>query len=207
MVVHRNSVRFAPSVFGCMHAYLTPSLCLRSLFTHEHDALSSCRLKDSPEFATSIGVHNYDDRLDDRSVEAYNDRTSQLKKFAARGEELLAADPSPAERLNLELFVDDMRLTIAGAEFETFLQPLSALDGPSLDLPRVIEWVISSSSSGPLMCTRNPTSFYLTIQLHVINTHHRYYLVKPYASSSPPARLRLRAPRWHSQGCGRSRGN
>ena len=45
------------------------------------DEFWSWRLKESPEFATFCGVHDYDDQLDDTSIEGYERRGVSSLKF------------------------------------------------------------------------------------------------------------------------------
>ncbi len=39
------------------------------------------RLEDDPEFATSANVHIYNDRLENQSVQAYEERLNKCKQF------------------------------------------------------------------------------------------------------------------------------
>ncbi|TMI37510.1 DUF885 domain-containing protein, partial [Candidatus Bathyarchaeota archaeon] len=59
--------------------------------TSQHDAAASLNhlyedywefiLHESPTYATYLGDHRYDDRLDDVSAEAYHRRIDRLKKY------------------------------------------------------------------------------------------------------------------------------
>ena len=60
------------------------------------DADWEWRLADLPEFATAVGIHDFDDRLDDRSLRAYERRA----EYCARMVDRLQGDEFSASELN-----------------------------------------------------------------------------------------------------------
>ena len=87
-------------------------------------------LEDSPLFATSLGVRDYDDRLGDASLAAYDRRIEKAAEFAARLEALDAAALSADERINHKLLLLDLKNDLAGAKFGGKYLILSGRGGP-----------------------------------------------------------------------------
>jgi uncharacterized protein (DUF885 family) len=57
-------------------------------------------LRENPTYATSRGVHDYDDRIEDLSLAARDRQAAQAKAFLARLERIPAASLPPADRVN-----------------------------------------------------------------------------------------------------------
>src|SRR5262245_40563801 len=53
-------------------------------FTKFVDDYFAASFRDSPNFATYLGVHDYDDRIDDLSRAGFEQRIAEQKKFLAR---------------------------------------------------------------------------------------------------------------------------
>lgn len=67
------------------------------------------RLREYPEFSTFCGQHDYDDRLNNHSSEAFAQRLVTVEKFLARATELETQDGlSEADMLNLALLKDNL---------------------------------------------------------------------------------------------------
>ncbi|MFQ5424998.1 MAG: DUF885 family protein [Phycisphaerae bacterium] len=92
------------------------------------------RLRNSPERATYLGDHRYDDRL------SRYDEASRLadieahKTFRRRLAAIPAARLSPADALNAELFARVLRERIELAEFPEHLMPIKQQDAPQITL-------------------------------------------------------------------------
>ncbi|TMI48234.1 DUF885 domain-containing protein [Candidatus Bathyarchaeota archaeon] len=115
--------------------------------TSQHDAAASLNhlyedywefiLHESPTYATYLGDHRYDDRLDDVSAEAYHRRIDRLKKYLDQLKSL-RRPVGQADRLNYDLFQRELALQIEGAKYEPYLTPISQQTGPHIDLPQLI---------------------------------------------------------------------
>jgi uncharacterized protein (DUF885 family) len=57
-------------------------------------------LRESPTYATALGVRDYDDRIDDISAEARDRRVGEARAFLARLERIPESGLSPADRVN-----------------------------------------------------------------------------------------------------------
>ena len=102
----------------------------------------SWRLQNAPEFATAIGNHEYDDRLDEMSLPSYSRRRDAGQSFLDEIKTLLQSE-SPtdqATRLNLNLLKIDLESVIQGSEFHTYTFPINQLEGPQVDFPRLVKW-------------------------------------------------------------------
>ncbi|MEO8671464.1 MAG: DUF885 domain-containing protein [Tahibacter sp.] len=97
------------------------------------------RLKESPQFATAVGVHDYDDQLghvDVRSQAARGDFLRQVLK------ELKAIDVnglSDAERVNYAIYSAQLGDSLAGAELGSWLMPMNSDSSFYADLPTLAE--------------------------------------------------------------------
>ena len=99
------------------------------------------RLQESPEFATSIGFHDYDDRLNDLSLEAFERRNSKAEEFLRRIDELDLKTLNDEERLSIKLLKADIEQYLSGMRFKSYLFPINQLEGPQADFPRLISWM------------------------------------------------------------------
>lgn len=87
------------------------------------------RLRESPLFATAVGVHDYNDRLSDESLAAQARRTEETRAFLAE----LAAIPRAAlprdEQVNYDIFRSQLDLRVKSFEFGEHLMPFNADSG------------------------------------------------------------------------------
>lgn len=97
------------------------------------------RLVESPQFATSVGVHEYDDRLGTVSAADEERRAKQLKAFLGE----LAAIPKNAlsneDKINAEIFEQQLERGIESIRFREYEIPLSADWGFHTSLTRLPE--------------------------------------------------------------------
>ncbi len=77
----------------------------------------SWTLEQSPTFATSLGVRDYDDRLGDPSIAAMDAAIESEKEFLRRLEALDRGALTDEEKLNFDLLVLDLKNDIDGAAF------------------------------------------------------------------------------------------
>jgi len=87
-------------------------------------------LAQSPTFATSVGVRDYDDRLQDSSLAAYETAVEDQRRFLARLEALDESALSPADRVNYDLLKLDLENDIEAARFGGKYLAISNRRGP-----------------------------------------------------------------------------
>lgn len=93
------------------------------------------RLEESPEFASTLGLHQKDDKLDSFSEESY---CSMLKKCESFKKNLSGIDVkllSAKNQLNLTLFEDSLNSIIDGYQWRKYstFNPPNFLENPPLD--------------------------------------------------------------------------
>jgi uncharacterized protein (DUF885 family) len=120
----------------CLAASLTPSAIAQQATTSSSPELSKFfadyfeeRLRDEPEFATTAGRHEYDDRWSDLSKQGreqhrshLQQRYDQLQKFPANG-------LSDQDKVSVELLRYDLRTQLDALDVETHLLRVGQLFG------------------------------------------------------------------------------
>jgi uncharacterized protein (DUF885 family) len=99
------------------------------------------RLRENPLFATSVGVHDYNDRLPSETLADQARRTEATRGFL---KELEGIDPkglSEDDRINHQMFERQLRDRIASFEFGEHLIPFNADSGFHSDLARLPDQV------------------------------------------------------------------
>ena len=97
------------------------------------------RMQQSPEFATSLGDHRYDDRLTDASPEAvarrHEHERAQLKALKRVDVDVLTGE----DRISYDFALQDAQLAVDWQRFPAMdTRVLSAKDGVQLDLPAMM---------------------------------------------------------------------
>ncbi len=113
------------AVLGCVTVQANEEAALHDLFEREWQS----RLVEYPVFATYVGEHAYNDRLDDASAAAQKRRALMQADFL---QELQAIDREKLPRedqINYSLFERQLRDAIAGYEFGAWQIPLNADSG------------------------------------------------------------------------------
>jgi len=89
------------------------------------------RLRDSPEFATNVGRHEYDDRWTDLSKEGRERRRAHLEQALATDEKFLAqqASLSDQDRLSVKLMRYDLRTQLDALDIDTYLLRVGQMYG------------------------------------------------------------------------------
>ena len=108
-----------------MHGSSTESRKLHQLFADDWE----WQLRDNPEGATSIGDKRYDDRLGDRSAEAFARRREHNRETLARIEAIDRAKLGPDDQLNYDLFLTQIRWAVEGDRFPNELLPINQMSG------------------------------------------------------------------------------
>jgi len=99
------------------------------------------RMEDMPQFATFVGFHDYNDRLDDMSLAAYEDRLKKTEDFLRRTEEYEEQACDPDDISNIVVLKDDLVTFIDGYDYHNFVLVVNNLEGPQLDFDRLISWM------------------------------------------------------------------
>jgi uncharacterized protein (DUF885 family) len=91
-------------------------------------------LSENPTFATSLGVRDYDDRLGDPSLAAYEAGVEARRDLLARLEGMDEAGLSEEAALNRELLMLDLRTEVEAASFGGKTMLITNRGGPHLTL-------------------------------------------------------------------------
>lgn len=94
------------------------------------DAHWDWTLSTAPTFATSLGVRDYDDRLSDPSLEAYDVQVERQKAFLAQFEAIDPAGLSPDNQLNLQLIQLELESAIEAASYGGRYMAMTNRAGP-----------------------------------------------------------------------------
>jgi uncharacterized protein (DUF885 family) len=96
-------------------------------------------LQDSPEYATSIGRHEYDDRWSDLSKEGRDQRRAHLEQALATAEKFSSAQLSDDDRLSLNLLRYDLRNQLDAYDLQTYLLRVGQMTGFHNSVYQVID--------------------------------------------------------------------
>ncbi len=80
-----------------------------SLFDRMVDDWFAAEIEARPSWATNLGVHAYDDRVEDTSRSARSRRLARAREFLLRARSIEPGHVSPNRRLDQEVFVSRMR--------------------------------------------------------------------------------------------------
>jgi uncharacterized protein (DUF885 family) len=86
-------------------------------------------LRDSPEYATQIGRHEYDDRWSDLSKEGRARRRSHLEQALTKADSFSKSPLSDEDRLSVDLLRYDLRTQLDAYELQTYLVRVGQLFG------------------------------------------------------------------------------
>ena len=98
---------------------------LHDLFAAEWDY----QLEQYPTWASRLGDRRWNDRWEDRSLDAINKRHNHYIDVLAQLGSLNREDLSPSDRLNYDLFLKDYNTEIEGHRYHWHLIPLNQLGG------------------------------------------------------------------------------
>jgi len=89
------------------------------------------RVRDSPEFATNIGRHEFDDRWSDLSKEGRERRRTHLERALATDEKFFAQQGSLSDqdRLSVKLMRYDLRTQLDAFDIDTYLLRVGQMTG------------------------------------------------------------------------------
>ncbi len=123
------------SLAACSSDGADPTRELHQIFEDEW----AFRLQEDPLFATSVGVHDFNDRLPEVNEEAEQRRTDFLEQLLAR---LDAIDPSRLafkDQINLDIFRIQLDSRIASSRYRSHLIPILADRGFHTRFARLAE--------------------------------------------------------------------
>ena len=96
------------------------------------------RLKDSPEFASTLGDKRYDDQLSDYSVAGYNAQLQRGRVFLDRLGAIDTAGLPEQEQLSKDLLVRNLVEEQEEARFKPWEMPVTQFRGLHLELPQLV---------------------------------------------------------------------
>ncbi len=98
-------------------------------------------LRTSPEMATSLGDHRFNDLLSDDSPEFHQSELKQNQDFLRRFQAVDPASLSSPDALSRELMLRKLRESIDGAQFKPWEMPVTQMRGPHLSLIELISFM------------------------------------------------------------------
>lgn len=97
------------------------------------------QLKHSPEMASTIGDHRYDDQLTDYSPQAYDAMLARGEQFIERLGMIDTSGMSEQEKLSKELLVNDLVDQQESSVCAPWQTPVNQFSGIQVDLPALVE--------------------------------------------------------------------
>jgi uncharacterized protein (DUF885 family) len=97
------------------------------------------QLKHSPEFASSIGVKQYDDQLTDYSAQEVNAGLARGRGYIQRLSEIDTTGLPEQEKLSADLMLRSLIDDQEGAKFKEWEMPVNQFTGFHTDLPQLVE--------------------------------------------------------------------
>ena len=93
------------------------------------DAEWEWRLRENPQFATTVGDHRYDDQLSKESIEDETRRSHDTQRFLDDVGRIDRAQLPPAEQVTLDMFRAELEDRLAAFRFREYLLPINADSG------------------------------------------------------------------------------
>lgn len=135
LVVVMNSLPLGGQPSNELPSVEAPSKQLHQLFEEAWEY----RLQQNPIFATQAGVHTYNDKLPDVSVEAKKRQLEQEKKFLGRLRSIDRAALEAADQLNYDVFEQVRKRRIKEIEHRAYLIPINSFMGFHTIFPQLQE--------------------------------------------------------------------
>lgn len=124
-------------VLGCGAPAQTPEETLYTLF----DEAWHYQMREHPTYATSVGIHDYNDRLPSMTLEDLARRNQYWRSVLGRLDAIDRAILSDAARLNYDMFRRRVEDDLAEYEFKHHLIPITAESGFHTGFARLPERV------------------------------------------------------------------
>lgn len=99
------------------------------------------QLRESPEFATSIGDLRYNDKLSDASLAHVAVQKRDMEKFVKRFQSIDTRGFTEQDQLNRDLMVRQLRELIEGINLKTYEMPLDQFNGAHLQMAQFVAQV------------------------------------------------------------------
>ncbi|MDX1642937.1 MAG: DUF885 domain-containing protein [Thermoanaerobaculia bacterium] len=139
-----KSLPFLPSSVALLAVLLLPSApaepaaadpaeALHDLFGREWED----RLERNPRLATSVGRHEYDDRLESVALDALTAEVAQTRSFLAELNEIPFEALSTEDRINYQIFRTQLEGRIRDFEFGAYQIPFNADSGFHIGISRL----------------------------------------------------------------------
>jgi len=105
------------------------------------------RLRRTPEFATFVGVKDYNSVLESVTEGRYQEDYETCCTFLERARDLLksSSEVSVTDKENLEFFISEVSTFTEGHQHGGFYFPLNYMEGLHVDFVRLAEWASPSS--------------------------------------------------------------
>ncbi len=94
-------------------------------------------LEQSPTFATSVGVRDFDERLESNSLESYNTNIEKIREFDTRLKAINPEKLNQDNQVNYKLFALDIRNELHGANFGGKYLLMTNRNGPHTSIARL----------------------------------------------------------------------
>jgi len=98
------------------------------------------RLRRTPEFATFVGVKEYNSELETISELRYREDYQTCCSFLEKARELQNSSTEPSDNENLEFFISEVSTFTEGYQHGGFYFPLNYMEGLHVDFVRLAEW-------------------------------------------------------------------
>lgn len=112
--------------FAQTNADLSPAQQASQLIKEEWEF----ELRTSPEFATYLGDHRYDDQVSDISPSAIAAQSEEQEKFLQRAKAIDLTKLDEQDALNIKLLERNLQMSIDAFPLEPWLMPVSQMGGP-----------------------------------------------------------------------------
>ncbi|GIZ05088.1 uncharacterized protein CEXT_573701 [Caerostris extrusa] len=96
-------------------------------------------MQDDPEYATVLGDHRYDDRLNSYSFKCYEKKKVMMNEFLERATQMLSlAREGTKTHFNLQLFITNLQFKLDFLMSGSHLFPISNLFTPQMELREIL---------------------------------------------------------------------
>ena len=95
-------------------------------------------LRESPELATSIGDHRYNDRWSDSSLAHVQQQKRDLQEWLGKFHALDSAGLNEQDRLSLQVMLRNLKERIEGLDLKTYEMPVDQFNGIQLELAQFV---------------------------------------------------------------------
>lgn len=112
---------------GLLHVAADP----KSDFKGLSDAYWQWRLQDAPEFASAVGVHDFDDRVEQFTVESLDQRKAVVSDYILQLEKIDKSQLDKKTQISYDVLNDTLQTFIAGYVWKNYgpMNPVNFLEG------------------------------------------------------------------------------